>query len=96
MLKRFFPAVLCSVILIGEFIAGSVIVAREKKAERPAQIPQPPACSDHVSNTTLTESRRMKSAPAALTLEEMRRQEHALREADERSVPQSQYPLSGF
>ena len=41
MLKRFFRAILCSVVLIGKIHAQEVIVAREKKSELPKQTPQP-------------------------------------------------------
>jgi hypothetical protein len=75
MLKRFFPAVLFSVILIGKIHAQEVIVAREKKTGTPAQTPQPaervvtesPTPTPHKSK-----SRGKKSAPTTLTLEEMR------------------------
>ena len=75
MLKRFFRAVLCSVILIGKIHAQEVIVAREKKPELPAQTPQP---SEQLASESPTpaprksKSREKKSAPARLTLEEMR------------------------
>jgi hypothetical protein len=73
MLKRFFWAVLCTVILIGKIHAQEVIVAREKKPELPAQTPQP---SEPVTTETPTpapsKSREKKAAPATLTLEEMR------------------------
>jgi hypothetical protein len=75
MLKRFFLAVLCSVVLIGKIDAQEVIVAREKKPELPAQTRQP---SEQVASESPTpaprksKSREKKSAPATLTLEEMR------------------------
>jgi len=75
MLKRFFPAVLCSVILVGKIHAQEVIVAREKKTELPTQTPQP---SEQLASESPTptphkpKSREKKSAPATLTLEEMR------------------------
>jgi len=75
MLKRFFPAVIHSVILIGKIHAQEVIVAREKKPELPAQKPQP---SEQLASESPTpaphkpESREKKSAAATLTLEEMR------------------------
>src|SRR4030095_1464237 len=47
MLKRFFRVLLFSIILIGKIHAQEVIVAREKKPERPAQTPQP--SEQHVS-----------------------------------------------
>ncbi len=93
MLRRFFPAVLCSVVLIGEIHAQEVIVAREKKAERPAQTPQPPeqlASESPTPTPHKPKSREKKSAPAALTLEEMRAAgARAAGGANERSVPQS-------
>ena len=75
MLKRFFPAVLCGVILIGKIHAQEVIVAREKKTEVPVQTPQP---SEQVVSESPTptphkpKSREKKSASATLTLDEMR------------------------
>jgi hypothetical protein len=75
MLKRFFPAVLCSVILIGKIHAQEVIVAREKKAEAPEQTPQhsqPVAAETPTATPPKSKSREKKSAPATLTLEEMR------------------------
>lgn len=75
MLKRFFGAALCSVILIGKIHAQEVIVAREKKPELPAQTPQPAEQLTLESPTPAprkSKSREKKSAPASLTLEEMR------------------------
>ena len=75
MLKRFFRAILCSVVLIGKIHAQEVIVAREKKPELPTQTPQP---SEQLASESPTpaphklESHEKKSAPARLTLEEMR------------------------
>ena len=75
MLKRFFRAVLGSAILIGKIHAQEVIVAREKKAESPAQAPQH---SEPVTIETSTpappesKSREKKPASATVTLEEMR------------------------
>jgi hypothetical protein len=75
MLKRFFPTVLCSVILVGKIHAQEVIVAREKKPELPTQTPQP---SEQLASESPTptphkpKAREKKSAPATLTLEEMR------------------------
>ena len=75
MLKRFFRAILCSVILIGKIHAQEVIVAREKKAESPEQTPQH---SEPITTETPTpappksKSREKKPASATLTLEEMR------------------------
>jgi hypothetical protein len=74
MLRRFFRAILCSVVLIGKMHAQEVIVAREKKSELPRQTPQP---SEQLSSESTTPAvrkskREKKSAPARLTLEEMR------------------------
>jgi hypothetical protein len=73
MLKRFFWVVIC-IILIGKIHAQEVIVGREKKSELPAQTPQP---SEQLSESPTpaprkSKSREKKSAPARLTLEEMR------------------------
>ena len=93
MLKRFFPAVLLSVILIGKIHAQEVIVAREKKPEPPAQTPQPaeqltiesPTPTPHKSK-----SRGKKSGSTRLTLEEMRAAgARAAEGSNDRSVSQS-------
>ena len=75
MLKRFFRAMLCSVVLIGEIHAQEVIVAREKKSEHPKRTPQPSEQLPSESTTPAarkSKSHEKKSAPARLTLEEMR------------------------
>ena len=75
MLKRFFRAILCSVVLTGKIHAQEVIVAREKKSELPKRTPQP---SEQLASESATpaprksNSREKKSVPARLTLEEMR------------------------
>jgi len=75
MLKRFFRAVLSSVIFIGKMHGQEVVVAREKKTEVPTQTPQP---SEQLTSESPTpaprksKSREKKSAPSKLTLEEMR------------------------
>src|SRR5215471_15476684 len=75
MLKRFFWTLLWIVILIAKIDAQEVIVAREKKRELPAQTPQP---TEQVTSESprpparKSKSREKKSAPATLTLEEMR------------------------
>jgi hypothetical protein len=75
MLKRFCRTILCSVILLGEIQAQEVIVAREKKSERPKQTPEP---SEELASESPTpaprksRSREKKSAASKLTLEEMR------------------------
>jgi hypothetical protein len=75
MLKRFVGEVLCSAILIGKIHAQEVIVAREKKPEPPTQTPH---TSEQLAAESPTpaprkpKSREKKSAPATVTLEEMR------------------------
>ena len=75
MLKRFFGAILCSVVLIGEMHAQEVIVAREKKSELPKRTSEP---SEQLASESATpaprksKSHEKKSVPARLTLEEMR------------------------
>lgn len=75
MLKRFFRAIFCSVVLIGKIHAQEVIVAREKKSELPKRTPQP---SEQLASESATpeprksKSREKKSVPARITLEEMR------------------------
>jgi len=75
MLKRFFRAMLCSVVLIGEIHAQEVIVAREKKSEHPKRTPQPSEQLPSESTTPTprkSRSHEKKSASSRLTLEEMR------------------------
>ena len=75
MLKGFFRAVLCSVILIGKIHAQEVIVASEKKPELPRQTPQPSEQLPSESPTPAprkSKLREKESAPSKLTLEEMR------------------------
>ena len=73
--KRLFRGVLCSVIFVGKVHAQEVIVAREKKPER---APETPAPAEQLASESPTpaprksRAREKKSAPAALTLEEMR------------------------
>src|SRR5262249_20864935 len=93
MLKRFFWAVFCSIILTGKIHAQEVIVASEKKAESPARTPQQ---SEPITIETPTpappesKSREQKRASATLTLEEMRAAgARAAQGSDERSVSQS-------
>jgi len=75
MLKRFFPVILFSVVLIGKIHAQEVIVAREKKSERSTHTQQP---SEQLASESTTPTphksnpREKKSAPPRLTLEEMR------------------------
>ena len=93
MLKRFSPAVLCGVILIGKIHAQEVIVASEKKPERPAQTPQPSeqiASESPTPTPNKTKPREKKSVPATLTLEQMRAAgARAAEGGNDRSVPQS-------
>jgi hypothetical protein len=93
MLKRFFPVILFSVVLIGKIHAQEVIVAREKKSELPAHTPHP---SEQLSSESTTSTprkskpREKKSAPPKLTLEEMRAAgARAAEGPKERSVSQS-------
>jgi len=82
MLRRFFPLLLCSVIIIGKLHAQEVIVAREKKPEPLRQPPEAPKQTVQPSEELPSEtpaakprkskSREKKSTPGALTLEEMR------------------------
>ena len=75
MLKRFLWVALCSVVLIGEIQAQEVIVAREKKSERPKQTPEPSeqlAAESPTPTPRKSKPREKKSAPSKLTLEEMR------------------------
>lgn len=75
MLKRFLPAVFCSVLLFGKIDAQEVIVAHEKKTERAGQTPQP---SEEPTSESATPSRSTSRKPKprekkpTLTLEEMR------------------------
>ena len=93
MLKRFFRAALCGVILIGKIHAQEVIVAREKKPELPTPTPQPAEQLTLESPTPAPrepKSREKESAPATLTLEEMRAAgARAAEGANERPVSQS-------
>ena len=93
MLKRFFWAVLCSVILIGKIHAQEVIVAREKKPELPTQTPQPAEQLTLESPTPAprkSKPREKKSVPATLTLEEMRAaRARAAEGRNDRAVSQS-------
>jgi hypothetical protein len=75
MLKRFFRAALCSVILIGKIHAQEVIVAREKKPELPKRTSKPseqPGSESATPTPRKSKSREKKSASSKLTLEEMR------------------------
>ena len=75
MLKRFSRVILCTVVFIGKIHAQEVIVAREKQSDLPKQTPQPSEQLPSESTTPAphkSKSREKKSAPAKLTLEEMR------------------------
>jgi hypothetical protein len=93
MLKRFFPVILFSVVLIGKIHAQEVIVAREKKPERSTHTPQPSEQLPSESTTPTprkSKPREKKSAPPRLTLEEMRAAgARAAEGPKERSVSQS-------
>ena len=82
MLRALFQGFVCSVILIGKIQAQEVIVAREKQPEPLRQTPEAPKQavqpSEELPSETPVPTRRKskshekKSAPASLTLEEMR------------------------
>lgn len=93
MLNRILWAVLCSVIFVAAIHAQEVIVAREKKPERAVKTPAPAEQLPSESPTPTphkSKAREKKSAPAALTLEEMRAAgARAAEGANERSASQS-------
>jgi hypothetical protein len=77
--KGFFRAVLCSFVFVGQMHAQEVIVPREKKPEAPKptaqpleQIPSETPAPTPAPTRRKSRSHEKKSAPAALTLEEMR------------------------
>jgi hypothetical protein len=82
MLKRLFPVLLCSVVIIGKIHAQEVIVAREKKPEPVRQPPKPPMETVQPSEELPSETpaptprkskpREKKTTSRVLTLEEMR------------------------
>jgi hypothetical protein len=82
MLKRLFPVLLCSVVIIGKIHAQEVIVARENKPEPVRQPPKPPMETVQPSEELPSETpaptprkskpREKKSASGTLTLEKMR------------------------
>jgi hypothetical protein len=82
MLRRLFPALFCSVIIIGKIHAQEVIVAREKKPESLRQPPESPQQTVQPSEKLPSETpapkprkskpREKKSISGALTLEQMR------------------------
>jgi hypothetical protein len=75
MLKAFFGALLCSLVLVGQVHAQEVIVAHEKKPEAPKQLApsseQTPAESPTPA-LTKSKSREKKSDSTTLTAEQMR------------------------
>ena len=76
MLKGFFGAPVCSIVLVGQILAQEVIVAREKKPEAPKQEAQPsesiPLESPIPPPNKARRSRAKKSASTEPTLEQMR------------------------
>ena len=76
MLKGFFGALVCSIVLVGQILAQEVIVAREKKPEAPKQEAQPsesiPLESPIPPPNKTRRSRAKKSASTEPTLEQMR------------------------
>ena len=93
MLKRILWPVLCGIVFVGKVHAQEVIVPREKKPEVPTPTVQP---SERISSETPTPAPRKsrshvkKSAPAKLTLEEMRAAGGRAAEGlNDRSVSQS-------
>jgi cell division septation protein DedD len=76
MLKGFFGALACSVVLVGQILAQEVIVAREKKPEAPKEEAQPsesiPLESPTPPPSKARRSRAKKSASREPTLEQMR------------------------
>ena len=82
MLRRLFPALLCSVIIIGKIHGQEVIVAREKKPEPLRQPPGSPKQTVQPSEELPLETptptprkskpREKKSTSGTLTLEKMR------------------------
>ena len=90
MLKQILRPLLCGVVFVGKVHAQEVIVAREKKPEVPTPTVQP---SEQISSETPTPAprksrpREKTSAPATLTLEEMRAAgERAAEGLNDRSV----------
>ena len=93
MLKQILWPLLCGFVFVGKVHAQEVIVAREKKSANPTPTIQP---SEQISSETPTPAPRKsrsaakKSAPARLTLEEMRAAgARAAGGSNDRSVSQS-------
>src|SRR5437867_4775007 len=75
MLKAFFSALICSLILVGQVHAQEVIVAHEKKPEAPKQAaPSSEQTPSESPTPTITKpkSREKKSGSTTLTAEQMR------------------------
>jgi hypothetical protein len=75
MLKAFFRAALCSLVLFGQVRAQEVIVTRETKPEAPEQAAPSPEQTPAESATparTKPKSREKKSGSTTLTAEQMR------------------------
>ncbi|HEX5490744.1 MAG TPA: hypothetical protein VFX07_05750 [Candidatus Udaeobacter sp.] len=92
MLKRVLWAAICSLIFVVSIDAQEVIVAREKKSERAKETPSPAEqlASESPTPTPRKKAREKKSAPAVLSLEEMRAAgARAAEGGDERSGPES-------
>ena len=76
MLKAFFSALICSLVLLGQVHAQEVIVGREKKPEAPKQASPSSAQTPSESPTpalTKSKSPEKKSGSTGLTAEQMRR-----------------------
>src|SRR4029077_8943224 len=75
MLKAFFSALLCSLVLVGHVRAQEVIVGRETKPEAPKQTapsPEQTPSESPAPERPKPKSREKKSGSAAPTLEQMR------------------------
>jgi hypothetical protein len=103
MLRRLFPTLLCSVIIVAKIHAQEVIVAREKKPEPLKQAPEPPKqtvqpAGELPSETPAPTPRKSKphvrkSTSGTLTLEEMREAgARAAGGSNDRSVSQATKP----
>jgi len=74
MLKAFFSALICSLVLVGQVRAQEVIVAHEKKPEAPKAAPSSAQTPSESPAPALTKSksREKKSSSTTLTAEQMR------------------------
>jgi len=92
MLKAFFGAILCSLLLVGQVRAQEVIVGRETKPEAPKQAapsPQQTASESPAPERTKPKSREKRSGSAGPTLEQMRMAGAlAAERLENRSLPQ--------